>query len=185
MASSRCTTSWASMDTKQPLTCRSVDRLLSDVGWAIANARGDPTPEHPRAPAGASARERLEVATQGLIGSQLTTATIVWLEYLQATLRWPPTLHIGDRVTLFNADFLRALIHERPEDERVPAELRDPNTSGLRIWLGAYEREEALSSEPQRGDPRVLIRIELDPNQSRHCCSPPVRPPSSSPRSRR
>jgi hypothetical protein len=140
-----------------------VDRLLSDVGWAIANARGDPRPEDPKTPAGASARERLELATQGLIGSQVTTATIVWLEYLQATLRWPPILRIGDRVTLFNADFLRALIHQRPEDERVPAELRDPNTSGLPIWLGAYDKHKALSGEPQRGDPRVLIRIELDP----------------------
>ena len=59
---------------------------------------------------------RLELAESLLRGPARRLGGVVWLEYLQAELRYPWTLSLGDRVTLYQHDFLRSMVHQAPND---------------------------------------------------------------------
>jgi hypothetical protein len=134
-----------------------VEHILADSEWAVATARG--VPQREQQLAGATAAQRLDLARDKLMTPEPATASVVWLEYLQATVRWPPMLRLGEHVTLFNADYLRQAIHEQRSGDEIPKELEDPLATGLPIWMGAFDKEEAATA--QHGDPRVFIRIQL------------------------
>jgi hypothetical protein len=134
-----------------------VEHILADSEWAVATARG--VPQREQQLAGATAAQRLDLARDKLMTAEPATASVVWLEYLQATVRWPPMLRLGEHVTLFNADYLRQAIYEQRLGDEIPKELEDPLATGLPIWMGAFDQEEAATA--QHGDPRVFIRIQL------------------------
>lgn len=138
-----------------------VRSVLADSGLLIARIRGE-SPTYPPEPANALPAERLAMA-EGLLSAPVpTSADVVWLEYLQATLWSPKVLELGSAVTLYQHDFLRSMIHEAPEDERLPPELRGQNSDGLTIWLDAYDGEKARQADfTVPGDPRVYLRLEM------------------------
>ena len=137
--------------------------VLNDRDWIISSLREQPMSEDPYARSGLSATELLDL-TEAVLGRPAKQMTaVVWLEYLQARLLWPLILRIGPSITLYRESFLRSIIHQAPDDERVPPELRDVNSTGLPIWLDASDPEKAVRAEyTVRGDPRVYARIELD-----------------------
>lgn len=144
---------------QQLKTARSV---LADSGWVIADLRGDPLPDPPTRRAGLSAHERLELADSVLVRPAPRSSGVVWLEFLQADLRWPPTLELGSAVSLYRESFLRSMIHQASSDDRIPAELRDLNGTDLPIWLDAFDPEEATRADHSvQGDPRVFLRVDL------------------------
>ena len=141
---------------------KQVRDVLNDVARTIASVRDEPLPDSLTRREGLPASDRLALTELLLVRSAPRRSTVVWLEYLQAELRWPPTLELGPSVTLYRESFLRSIIHQAPQDERVPAELRDLNATGLPIWLDAYDRDEAVRGDYTiRGDPRVYLRVEL------------------------
>lgn len=139
--------------------------VLHDVAYVIAQETGEVESDAGVARAGLPAGERLALAETALRRpATWRDDGVVWLEYLQADLRFPWTLELGPSVTLYDAKFLRSMIHEAPEDERMPPELREQSRSTLTIWLDAYDREEASRADRTvPGDPRVFLRVEPGP----------------------
>jgi hypothetical protein len=139
-------------------------RVLADDGWAISAIDGsDPPQDADDLRAGRSAADRLAVVEMRLGQPALQTDGLVWLEYLQARLNFPWTLVLGPSVTLYDHAFLRSMIHQAPEDKRIPPELRgDLASSNLPLWLDASDPDEATRADHEvPGDPRVYIRLQL------------------------
>ena len=133
-----------------------VDRVLADNAWVIAGLTGGPTPDHPKATAGETAETRLALTESVLIGPPRRAGGVVWLEYLQAELRFPFTLTLGPHVTLYQDEFLCGMLQQTPDDPRLPDDLRQlGENSFARSWFKAEEAERA----DQLGD--VYLRLEL------------------------
>ena len=140
-----------------------VDGVLSDAAWEIAALREEELASVAIASAGASAAERLQLVEKLLTQPARSVGGVVWLEYLQAYLHHPWILSLGPAVTLFAHDVLRSMIHQAPDDERIPAELREDNDDFLKSWLDADNAETAVLADYKvHGDPRVYLRMELD-----------------------
>jgi hypothetical protein len=140
-----------------------VDGVLSDTAWEIAALREEELASAAIASAGASAAERLALVEKLLGQPARSVGGVVWLEFLQAHLHHPWILPLGPAVTLFAHDFLRPTIHQAPDDERIPDELREDNHDFLKSWLDADNAETAVLADHEvHGDPRVYLRMELD-----------------------
>jgi hypothetical protein len=142
-----------------------IDRVLADSSREVAALRGEAPPTDPHARAGVSSSDRLTMVRELLGQPPSRRGGVVWLEYLQARLSWPWVMPVGPAVTLFAHDFLRPTLHQAPNDQRIPVELReDAEARGfLSIWLDAYEAEKAVRADHEvYGDPRVFLRVELD-----------------------
>lgn len=137
--------------------------VLRDHDWVIARLQERAPSDEPYATSGLSPRQRLELAESVLTTPASHGKAVVWLEYLQAQLLWPLVVQLGSSVSLYRESFLRSIIHQAPDDERVPPELRDVSSSGLPSWLCAFDPAEAVRADyTVRGDPRVYLRIELE-----------------------
>lgn len=145
-----------------------VDGILTDNAWEIAAIRGEEAPATPATPqdaARASAEERLALAVKAIGRVPLPADGVVWLEYLQASLGWPRSLKLGEAVSLYNHDFLRPMVHQAPNDARLPDDLRrvggdDPDPDLL--WFDAHDPEQAVRADHRvDGDPRVFLRVDL------------------------
>jgi hypothetical protein len=140
-----------------------VDGILTDNAWQIAAFRGEKPPATPQDVAGASAEERLALAVKAIGQVPPPADGVVWLEYLQATLGWPPILKLGESVSLYNHDFLRSMVHQAPNDTRLPDDLRqvggdDPDL----LWFDAHDPVQAVRADHRvNGDPRVFLRVDL------------------------
>jgi hypothetical protein len=106
----------------------------------------------------------LTLAEDQLLRPAPLVGGVIWLEYLQADLHWPPTLSLGPAVTLYQDKFLRPTVHQNPSDERIPEELRDQDSREMLLsWLHAYDPAEAVRADYEfPGDPRVYLRLVLN-----------------------
>jgi hypothetical protein len=142
---------------------RLVDQVLADNAWQIAGIRGDQPPDHPRARAGETAQTRLELTEMLLRGAARRAGGVVWLEYLEAEPRYPWTLSLGPHISLYQHDFLGSMVHQAPEDPRLPDDLRQDGENRSRLhWFVAGDPQKAVQADHQEpGDPRVYLRLEL------------------------
>jgi hypothetical protein len=139
-----------------------VDRILADSGWEIASVKGTQVTGSPRDPAGMTAADRLRLVDELLRRPPTNARGVVWLEYLQAELHYPWILSLGPSLILYDHGFLRSTIHQAPDDDRLPDDLRGEEGGFLRLWLHAFKAEEATKADFKvRGDPRIYLRIEL------------------------
>ena len=142
-----------------------VAATLSDNAWQIAAARGEELPSTPHDVAGASAEDRFALAVEAIGRVPPPADGVVWLEYLQASLGWPPILELGESISLYNGDFLRSMVHQSPTDARLPDDLRQvagTDRGSDLLWFDAFDPEQAVRADFHvDGDPRVFLRLDL------------------------
>ena len=135
-----------------------VDGVLSDKAVYVAFARGERASADRDAPAGESARERLELSDRLLERTASEASGVVWLEYEHARLWSPGILPLGNAATLYDADLLRGLLESKPDDPRIPEDLRDRAEADFsELWFRNESREE----DP--AEPRVFLRLKFPP----------------------
>jgi hypothetical protein len=140
-----------------------VDRTLGNKNLDVSLARGHRGPvADVNSSAGASPSERLNLAKALIENSSPARVSIVWLEFVQATLRHPPVLPLGENVVLVNGDFLRQAMRHPQDFWELPSELSSPD-SIFRVWFGDHTESDSGEPEPKDGDPRVYARIVVAP----------------------
>jgi hypothetical protein len=132
--------------------------VLSDNAGEVEAAKQQPPPADPKAAAGVSAHDRLELVMKLLTREPHLAPGVVWLQYLQAQLWDPWVLHLGDSVALYQDHMLRSLLINQPDDDRLPSDLRGKPEGTFDVgWFGADPSRPPDPSDPER----VFIRIEL------------------------
>ena len=122
--------------------------ILSDDAFAIAAERDKPQPAEPHASAGATPEERLSLVEKLIKEPPSRGEAIVWLRFAHANLGWPPTLALGERVTLFDDDWLRSVLHNDPG--QLSAYAHDADSDDKNFDVKLFVGEEADEASPQR-----------------------------------
>ena len=113
-----------------------------------------------------SAAERVNAVRSELAQPAARGRAIVWLRFQLAKVDWEPggfpVIRIGDAVTIYQGDWLRACVLHRQPDRGLPPEVIDPDRWELRLFLGlpAYGTEPEVESDPPE-HPRAYIRIDV------------------------
>lgn len=136
---------------------RRLRSILSDEYFAVTLARGE-TPSRAEVPnsADASVTERIQLATGILTELPRRADVVVWLLYALAPKLWPPILEIGERVTLYDVEWLHAASESPNPAYPVPGELTE-NGFGISAITG----DRGKSSDDPNAVPYVAARISL------------------------
>jgi hypothetical protein len=138
---------------------RRIGGILGDEYVRVTIARGD-TPERegeefPRS-ANASPSERLELAEATLTQLPREANVVVWLLYALAPKKWPPVLNVGEKVVLYDAEWLGTALEAGAAAYPIPDELKG---EGLGKHLVTRDREN--SGDNSNPVPRVAVRFDL------------------------
>lgn len=137
---------------------RSLQALLANELLEVQVVCGDQVSiKSPRDRADLSVGDRLELAATRLRELPRRGHVVVWLKYALAPMRWPWVIEIGDRVTVFQADWLRAVVNAG-EQHKLPGEVRD-DSHDLEMLVGAGE--EAAEASGREDLPEAMIRVDL------------------------
>lgn len=131
--------------------------ILSDDAFAIAAERAEPQPADPHESAGATPEERLALVEKLIRDPPSRGEAIVWLRFAHAKLGWPPTLALGERVTLFDDDWLRSVLHNDPGQLSAYAQDADSDDTNFDVKL--FVGEEADEESPPRRHRSVFARV--------------------------
>lgn len=132
--------------------------VLADNAFEIAAARGDDLPASgPRDVAGASLDERVALAKQLTQEVPARADVVIWLRFRHAELGWPPTLELGEHVTLFDDEWLRAVIANDPVQltALAPDIAAASEHHSIRNLLGVDGEPES----PRRAERSVFVRV--------------------------
>jgi hypothetical protein len=137
---------------------RGLRALLADELLEVQRVRGDKISiESARERAGLSAAERLELAVTRLRQLPRRGHVVVWLKYSLAPMRWPWVIEIGERVTVFKAEWLRSVL-SAGELQKLPDEVRG-DTHQLEMLVGIGHEGIDVSKEDDL--PEAVVRVDL------------------------
>lgn len=135
--------------------------VLADDGYAVAAERGTALPDDAQTRAGATPSERVELVEDILRRPAEKGDVVVWLRFLNADLGWPPLLHIGKSVCLFEGRWLRSVLAQRPSQiEDTAPEAVDDDSFNLRLFVRVDSEANDESAERDEERPSyVYIRV--------------------------
>jgi hypothetical protein len=137
---------------------RSLRDLLGDELLEVQRVRGEKISiESVRERAGLSVAERLALASTRLGQLPRRGHVVVWLKYSLAPMRWPWVIEIGERVTVFQVEWLRSVL-SAGELQKLPGEVSSA-TQHLEMLVGAG-RDDADVSETE-DLPESVVRVDL------------------------
>lgn len=131
--------------------------ILSDEAFAIAAERDEPVSADPHASAGTTPEERLALVGKLIREPPRRSEAIVWLRFAHAKLGWPPTLALGQHVTLFDDEWLRSVLHHDPAQLSEYAE--DANSEEKSFDVRIFVGEEANQESPRDRHRSVFARV--------------------------
>jgi hypothetical protein len=141
-----------------------VRSILADDAYAISVERGEPARDQRSERAGASPDERIAIVRRLLAEPPSRGDVAVWLRFANAALGWPPILDIGDSVKLFEARWLRAVMHnDRAQLEpHAPEAMSERSGHDIELFVGEEPDEE------ERDDPWVFVRVVVHDSTAVH-----------------
>lgn len=133
--------------------------ILADDGFAIAAERGESLPADPDAAAGATPEERIALVEKLINEPPVRGEAIVWLRFAHAKLGWPPTLALGDRVTLFDDNWIRSVLQHDPAQlsAYAPDADSDDENFDVKLFVGEEPDEESQGDRDRAVIARVVV----------------------------
>ena len=146
-----------------------LQRILADDGFEIALARGEEPPVSHEERGGASPQERVGLAKTQITALPPSGEAVVWMLFAFAPKMWPPVLEVGERLTLYDVSWLRAVCENggRAAYPVAPEVEADPRFLSLLLPEVEKPKEGPLPPlAPRAVDadekvPRVAIRLDL------------------------
>ena len=110
-------------------------------------------------------QDRLDAIERYLAQPLRRGRAIVWLRYQLARVdseaRGFPVICIGDAVTIYQGDWLRACVFHTEPDRGLPPETAGPDAWTFRMFLGLPQDQEASLEIEPRERPTAYIRIDV------------------------